>query len=161
MCYYSLPQVVPVLGSPMTTLPPLLGRMSIISLLALPHVVPVPGSPMTTLPPPGRTSTISLLVLLQVVSDEGLPRPIVLPGLASMMSRFPQVVPVDGSPMTTLPPLLGRMSMMSRLGLPQVVLEEGFPRPIVEPGVVEMRSGWGFGVSRDLKVQWRGVGSRR
>ena len=38
------------------------------------------------------------------------------------------------------------VSTMSRLDLPHVVLEEGFPRPIVEPGVVEMRSGWGVGL---------------
>lgn len=144
MCYYSLPQVVPVLGEP-----------------------------MTTLPPPGRISTMSFLVLLHVVEEEGFPRPIVEPGLASIRSLLPQVVPVPGSPMTTLPPpgrmstisLLGfpqvvpvlgspmmmvepgaGVSMMSRLDLPHVVLEEGFPRPIVEPGVVEMRSGWGLGL---------------
>jgi hypothetical protein len=58
---------------------------------------------------------------------------------------LPQVVPVDGSPMTTLPPP-GRMSMMSLLAFPHVVLEEGFPRPIVEPGEVEMRSGWEMGL---------------
>lgn len=156
---------------------------------------------MMTLPPlPGRMSMMSRLDLFHVVEDEGVPRPIVEPGFASVMSRFPQVVPVEGSPMmivepgagvstrsllphvvpvlgspmTTLPPLPGRMSMMSlfalpqvvpvegspmmmvepgagvstmsRLDLPHVVLEEGFPRPIVEPGVVEMRSGWGVGL---------------
>jgi hypothetical protein len=177
MCYYySLPHVVPVLGSPMTTLPPP-GRISTMSLLVLPHVVsdegfprpivlpglasirslldlpqvvPVEGSPMTTLPPPGRISIISLFAFPQVVPVLGspmttLPPP---PGRISIMSLFvlPQVVPVLGSPMTTLPPLLGRISIMSRLVFPHVVLEEGFPRLIVEPGVVEMRSGWEMGL---------------
>jgi hypothetical protein len=36
--------------------------------------------------------------------------------------------------------------MISLLAFPHVVLEEGFPRLIVEPGEVEMRSGWGAGL---------------
>ena len=158
MCYYSLPQVVPVLGEPMTTLPPP-GRISTMSFLVLlhvveeegfprpivepglasirsllPQVVPVLGEPMTTLPPPGRMSMIFLLDFPQVVPVDGSPMTIVEPGVGvSTRSLLPHVVPVLGSPLTTLPPP-GRMSMMSRLGFPHVVPVDGSPMMIVEPG---------------------------